>query len=238
MVQNYISDTSVSDTFKKGWRLTIDNFWMLLVVILIAGAIGSIGQMFIRGILAAGSILTFALQFGNVQSAGVGILFAVIAGLFSLALAFFVTGPIQFGVAWTYLRAARKEKFELGHMFAAFRKRYLSVVGAQVLLFLAIVGGLILFVIPGIIIAIRLSFTPYIIMDEKISARDALRKSWELTKGQGWKIVGIILLSMLLSLAGLLAFIIGIIFVAVWVASTSAVFYASVTKKPRLKVAA
>lgn len=47
---------------------------------------------------------------------------------------------------------------------------------------LIVVWGLILFIIPGIYFAIRLSFWEYFLVDQKLTIKESLRASWDKTK--------------------------------------------------------
>lgn len=51
-----------------------------------------------------------------------------------------------------------------------------------VLYTLIIMGGFILFIIPGIYFAIRLSFWEFFLIDQKLTIKESLRASWDKTK--------------------------------------------------------
>ncbi len=60
--------------------------------------------------------------------------------------------------------------------------------GGTVLVSLIIVGGLILFVIPGIIWAIKYMFTPLLILDKNMGIKESLRVSGEMTNNYKWSL--------------------------------------------------
>jgi hypothetical protein len=66
----------------------------------------------------------------------------------------------------------------------------LPAVWIGILTTLANIGGFILLIIPGIYIAIRLSFTIYALVDKGRRGRAALKESWEITKGRFWALFG------------------------------------------------
>ncbi len=74
---------------------------------------------------------------------------------------------------------------------------------------LAIVIGLILFIIPGIIIAIKLQFLEYLIVDKKMGF-EAFNKSWEMTKGVKWNLFVFGILLLLINILGVLALFVGL----------------------------
>lgn len=72
---------------------------------------------------------------------------------------------------------------------------------------LAVAAGLLLLVVPGIYLAIRLLFVPQAVVIDGARAGDALRASWELTKGFWWRTFLVIVL------ANLVAFLPGVLIV-------------------------
>jgi uncharacterized membrane protein len=113
-----------------------------------------------------------------------------------------VSPVIQYGGHWMYLRFMRDERPNVADLFQGFKLGYLNIVLAN-LLVVAIVGiGLVLLVVPGIIFACRLSFVPYLVMDKGLDPVGAIEKSWFMTRGHGWRIFGMYLLSILLVACG------------------------------------
>lgn len=51
---------------------------------------------------------------------------------------------------------------------------------------LSVIGGFILLIIPGIFIAVRLSFVQIAFIQDNMRATNALKASWAITKGQFW----------------------------------------------------
>jgi uncharacterized membrane protein len=96
----------------------------------------------------------------------------------------------------------RDERPNVGDLFLGFKKSYLNIVLANLLVF-AICGiGFLLFIVPGIIFACRLAFVPYLVMDKGLDPVAAIEKSWFMTRGHGWRIFGMYLLSIFLVAAG------------------------------------
>jgi len=71
--------------------------------------------------------------------------------------------------------------------------------------------GFVLFIIPGIIAGIGLEFYGYAIVDRKAGPIEALKQSWELTKGVRWELFVFGLLLIGLNIVGALALGIGLI---------------------------
>lgn len=86
--------------------------------------------------------------------------------------------------------------------------RYL---GTSILFSLAVCGGLILLVIPGIFWAVRFSFSPIIVVDTKTTPIAAMKESYAITKNNFWKILLFWMAIILINLIGLMLFGIGLI---------------------------
>ena len=89
---------------------------------------------------------------------------------------------------------------------------FISYFIAYFLYVIAVVLGLLLFIVPGIFIAIRFLFYPYFILDGTHSSILALQKSYKLTKGLELELFLFGLAVIALNIAGALFFGIGIIF--------------------------
>lgn len=67
-------------------------------------------------------------------------------------------------------------------------ERFVQLVFLTFIVFVLLVAGFILLVVPGIYLSIRLSFVYYALMIENRSTFDSLSRSWQLTQGHWWKI--------------------------------------------------
>jgi uncharacterized membrane protein len=141
------------------------------------------------------------------------------------AYAMLVLPVVKYGADWMYLRYMRDEGPNIADMFSGFKKGYLNIVLAN-LLVVAIVGiGLALFIVPGIIFACRLSFVPYLVMDKGLDPVAAIEKSWFMTRGHGWRIFGMYVLSFFLFVCGLVLLIVGAVFALMWISTAFASLY-------------
>jgi uncharacterized membrane protein len=139
-----------------------------------------------------------------------------------------VAPVFNYGGDWMYLRFVRDERANVAEMFQGFRKGYLNIVLAN-LLVAAIVGiGLILLIVPGIIFACRLSFVSYLVMDKGLDPVAAIEKSWFMTRGHGWRLFGMYVLSILLVGIGLLLLVVPALFALMWAGTAFAALYHAV----------
>lgn len=73
--------------------------------------------------------------------------------------------------------------------------RFGSVILISILVGLAVLGGLILLIIPGLIFAVMFSVAIPALVVENLRGTDAMSRSWNLVKGYFWHAVGVIILA-------------------------------------------
>lgn len=146
-------------------------------------------------------------------------------------LSLFITGPLLFGNSRCFLAIGRGQEVQVSMLFDGF-KHFVNTMLAGILFSLAIVGGLILLVIPGIIVGVGLSQTFYIMADHpEMECTEALKESWALVMKGGffWKVLGMGILQLLVFLAGFIALIVGVLFAVPVVYTASALLYDEMT---------
>jgi len=196
---------AVGSCYGHGWR----QLWKYFLELFLIGTIG-----FIIGI-----------PVGTGREA-VGV--AAILGIFALVYSILIVDPVDYGVSFAYLKAARGDKLEIKNMFEAFQN-YWNAVLANLLVFVIVIIGLVLFIVPGIIFYCKLIFTRYLVVDRKMEVIEAVKESWRMTGGYAWKVFLIGLLAIPLYIAGLICFGVGIIVAIMWVKLTFASLYHSVS---------
>lgn len=148
--------------------------------------------------------------------------------LFGLAYALLFMPVIKYGEHYMFLNAMRDQEAEIKTLFEGFKTQYLNIVLANLIVFALIMLGFVMLIIPGIIIACRLAFVSYLVMDKNLDAMKAVEKSWQMTKGHGWTIFGMAIISFFVCIAGLIVFFVGIIVSLMWVHAAFATLYLSV----------
>ncbi len=197
----------VGSSYKNGWG----KLWKYFLELFLIGIIG-----FVIGIPSA-------IGGWSGDAAAVTIL-----GILGIAYSILIVNPVEYGVTFAYLKAARGDKLEIKNMFEAFRN-YWNAVLANLLVGVIVFIGLILLIIPGIIFACKLVFTPYLVVDRKMQVIEAVKESWRMTNGHAWKVFLIGLLAIPISIAGLLCFGVGIIVSIMWIRLAVASLYHSVS---------
>lgn len=117
-------------------------------------------------------------------------------------------------------------------MFESFQN-YANAVLANVLVYFIVAVGIILLIIPGIVFACKLAFVPYLVVERKMYAIEAVKESWRMTSGHALTVFLIGLLSIPIALAGLLCFVVGIIPAIMWIRLAFASLYHAVSQTAR-----
>jgi uncharacterized membrane protein len=204
-------DPTYSGAFGHGWLTMKKYFIELLVVIFV--------------------LILFSLPMGIVNSFVDRATFGYSSlTLFGMAYGIIVLGPISYGVNWVFLKAVRNEPFKTYDIFMAFQNIW-NVVIDNVLVGVIVGIGIVLLIVPGIIFACRLAFVSFLVIDQKMDAIEAVKKSWEMTKGYSWTIFAMAFMSFFIAIAGLICLGVGILPAIIWISAAFASLYLSVATK-------
>ncbi len=232
------------DSFGTGWRVMLDNFLRLFLVVIIIGIIT--GPMKIFQIHIDESDLRHLPWHwhgdwkGLFSLASLGML-AAFLGLVALLYAFLVVPVFEYGSKMIFVESVRKMKPNFEWLIRGFMKNYFNIVLANLLVFALVAIGIFALIIPGIIIGCRLAFVKYIVMDKNVDPIEAVEMSWKLTRGHGWTIFFMGFVSIFILIFGLILMIVGIFPALIWISSSFATLYQSVLlekEKPAEPVAA
>lgn len=202
---------AVSDTLGLGWA-TLKKFFPELILILFI-------------------VIIFSLPMGLVDAffdkESFGHMFF---SIFNVFYGLIIMAPLAYGARYLCLKAVRGEAFNVNEIFMAYRQT-LQIALASLLVGVIVGVGIVLLIVPGIIFACRLSMVPYLLMDRRLQAVDAVRQSWEITRGHAWSIFGLGFVSFWLAIAGLICLVVGIFPVIIWINLAFAAMYRGITEK-------
>lgn len=117
---------------------------------------------------------------------------ALILGAAAVVVAILFGVRLLAGSYLLYLMNARGEK--VGTMELVRRvdlNLSFRLVGLSIVMGLAILGGLLLLVVPGVIFAYWWSLAPYILIDQNCGISEAMKRSHQLVRGHAWEMFGI-----------------------------------------------
>jgi uncharacterized membrane protein len=153
---------------------------------------------------------------GSVVVAGWGWMrFPVIGGLLSFAFGALVSTPLMWGFYDVCLRGVRGEPVEPRNIVRVY-DRYSEAALAAALMTGLVLIGFVLLIVPGVILLCRLAFVPFLIVEGRLSATEALWESAELTAGHGFTIFGLLVVRVALYAIGLIPLGLGLVPAEVW----------------------
>lgn len=82
---------------------------------------------------------------------------------------------------------AKSAPISLSDAFGIGFRRFLPQIGCFLLMGLAILGGTLLFVVPGLILMVSLSVAPYLVITERMGPLTAVKASHKLVWGNWWR---------------------------------------------------
>ena len=203
---------TVSSSYSLGWEVMKKHFLELLLVIIIMIAIS----------------IPVGIADIDSETVNAG---EILLGLFALAFSFFIVTPVSYGMQWVFLKMVRGDKYDVSDLFEGFKSNYINIILANLLTGAIIGAGIIFFIIPGIIFACKFAFVPYLVMDKKLEVIEAVKTSWNMTKGHTLTIFLMALLVIPIFILGLLMIIIGILPAVIWIEAAFASLYHSVDIK-------
>lgn len=131
--------------------------------------------------------------------------------------------------ASTTLKLADGQQIGIRDLFSKL-PLFFKILAGEILYLLAVMVGLICLIVPGIILAIRLSLFDLYIIDQGCGPIQALKKSWETLKGFSWSWLGFGILSFLIVLLGLLCLGVGLLFAWPTTVIARALLYRKLTR--------
>ncbi len=176
---------SIKESIKTGWEIFKERSWFIIGLFLIVMAASAATSIIIEQTSGMVYFVLNVVDFGLQTIIGMGLLFILLAVYDKKQIGYkdWLTPAASF---WSYLAVI-------------------------VLSAIAIIGGLILFIIPGIIASMGLMFAPYLVVEKGMGPIMAIKKSWEMSKGYRWQLFLFTLVLILLNIVGAMALVIGLI---------------------------
>jgi hypothetical protein len=152
--------------------------WVGFAIIILIPLFTLIGLLTVFG--------TVAVHSGNLSFIVLGL--SLLLAYF-LALVYIWSAPTKLLL---HFHDTNDTQLAFGQFFKLFSvSRLFRLLGVFILYVIIVTLGCILFVIPGIYLAIRLQFALYYMIDKNISVRQAFKKSYAATTGNFWRILAV-----------------------------------------------
>jgi phage FluMu protein Com len=206
----------MGEMFSRTWEIFKQNFGACFV----AGLIFLIASFFVNGIIGFG----FAMTLNQLDGPTYALVWIVQQVLVQIVGAFFYLGMIAF-----MLRVARGQPADFAALFSGGNWLVVGVL-VQLITTLAIMGGFILLIVPGIIIFLMLSQAMYMVVDQGADVGGALRRSVEVTDGNKWTLFATYFVAGLASmLVAVVTCGLGVLLVTPYMSLLTAVIYLGMT---------
>lgn len=230
-IQQINRPPSFSSSFGHGWRVMEKYFLILFLVVIVVGIIASPTEIFRWNIDPSHHHdWGWNWHMPDVGWLALGFV-AIVFALLALAYALLIVPVFRYGGKMMFIQAARDTRPDFNMLVNGFRENYLGIVLAHLLTAALIMLGMIALFVPGIIIACRLAFVGYLVMDKKMDPISAVEESWRMTRGYGWTIFAMAIVSFFILIGGICLLIVGIFPAIIWVSSSFASLYDAVLMK-------
>ncbi len=190
----------IDEAIQFGWQVMKKNFFFFVGILL-----------FILAIQFVPMILESLINSESIAFSIVTLVFYLLLMLFSIILGM--------GVVKISLNFNDDKKNSFSTLFSQYKLFFIYLL-ATILYTIIVFLGFILFIIPGIYFAIRLSFFEYLIVDKKMGIIESLKESWKLTKGNFWGLLAFMFIIVVINILGAFALLVGL-FVSIpitWIA--------------------
>ncbi|MEG1586090.1 MAG: hypothetical protein RR346_04375 [Bacteroidales bacterium] len=184
---------SVSKAFSEGWKLT-KKHWLIMIGLMLGLTIVTLIITLFQGT----DHTSIRYYIFNLITLVIGVIFN--AGYYKM-----------------YLVAADGEEPEF-NLFGKCLKRAFPLFIQQFIYGMGVFIGICLLIVPGIWFAVRFGFGALSLLDdEECGIIESFRRSFKLTSGYALPLTGMVFLSFLIIIAGLILFVIGVFPATVWI---------------------
>lgn len=181
------------EAYKKAWEKLVGlkgTFWIALIIYAV-----------IAGVLTA--ITTFVLGSSDPLDYGVGDLVGQI-------LTTFLLSPLYAGLFMIVLKHSIGSPIQVGELFNYYNK-IVPIFIVTILTQLLVILGLILFILPGIYLAVAFSFALPLVVEKNMSPVEALKASRKVVHHKWFSFAGFLLLGLVVVIVGAIALLVGLV---------------------------
>lgn len=188
----------IKDLFSQSWKVYKENWFNFILIGLIFMFVGGVGYM--------GSF-----HLNNITGEFTYNYSAIMNLISWLASAYLSIGVIRYMLNLIDGKDAKLKSIFYG-VDSISHFAYVVLVG--IVTGLIIVFGTVFLIVPGIIAALGLMFSKYIIIENKggnVEVWESVKRSWSMTKKHRWKLLWICIVLALFNLVGFLALVVGLV---------------------------
>ena len=188
----------IGELFSQAWKIYKENWGNFLLIGLIFLIVNTIGSS---------SGISYNPETKEFIDTG----FNLVGIIAWLATVYLTAGYIRY-----LFHLLAGEKAKVGEIFHGVDSisHFVYIVLVMILVKMIVVFGLVLLIIPGIIAALALMFSQYVIIENhggEVEVFDALKKSCKMTKGYRWKLLWLSIVLGFFNLFGAIALLVGLV---------------------------
>lgn len=198
---------SIKESLIFGWESFVVHYRIFVPVVFLSVAISFASEFIANHNI--GTLMYIALVVGTIAQIIVGM------GVMKLALKVTAGEPITFDDA-----------FSVTHKFFLY-------LASAFLYVLIVLGGLVLFIVPGLLWLVSYWLFPYVLIDTEVGVLAALSEAKRISKGARWQLFQFMCVTVVLNLAGALAFFVGLLATIPLTAIATAHVYRQLVKPVR-----
>ncbi|MBU1888281.1 MAG: hypothetical protein KKB46_03710, partial [Candidatus Omnitrophica bacterium] len=161
---------SKKEALRFGWVTMKNNIGFFIGILMMAGLFA-----------VASGIITKTVELNKGNNAVIFLLLVIAIAIWALQRV------VEMGSMRIALKFNDKEKPIFSDLFSCFHLFFKYIAGT-ILYLLIMIGGLCLLVVPGIIWMIKFQFFGFLIIDKNLGPIEALKKSYEITRGVKWNL--------------------------------------------------
>lgn len=213
-MENQQPQFSVGLVLDKAWELTKKHFPVFLLLTILGYIIGGILQYayygpYIELVMENGTTITEEEWLSMMFADGDG--WSWIGKISLIALFVFLANNYLLVVGGRMLHAAvYDERVDMSAEFKNARHTFLFYLGTWIVYLVIVTIGSFLCILPGIFLAVRFMFAPMIAINHpELTFSEAFSRSWQMTKGHFWQMIGLYLLVILINILGLICCCVG-----------------------------
>lgn len=176
----------------KAWNSLKGKYWKAFLVVLVLGALLSIGTGLVSYSQAMTDLVRMAdpAQMDSTAKLGATVISvaALAVCLVGLLISIFVGNAATVGMSHYFLKNTNSNP-SFADAFSGFKVKYRRNTGTLLVMGIKLALWSLLFAIPGIIKSYEYAIIPYILADDaEISSKAAFKKAKEMMKGNKWRL--------------------------------------------------
>jgi uncharacterized membrane protein len=219
----------------KAWNSLKGKYWKAFLVIIVLGALVSIGTGLVTGAQTMMGIVNavdpFQMDPTMQMGAAVISVAALAASLAGSVISIFVGHAATVGQMHYFIKNTNAEP-SFADAFFGFKVKYGRNIGTLFVMGIKEALWSMLFVIPGIIKSYEYAIIPYILADDpEISSKDAFKKAKEMMKGNKWRLFKLNFSFIGWELLCILTLGLGTFFLLPYINAANAEFYAELKNR-------